>query len=407
MFPKSYFMKWIQRVMTLLTLALMMGASCSDEQGTDSTPVTATFRASGQNSYDAAGYVTDLVLDLTAPAGTEYTLSIMEGGSWCWLSKSQATTKRDKMAITTRSERLYLSENYGSEREAQIEVAFSTGVTLGLTLRQASYDKPALYGKAWAELPDYVEQENTMTVTHYAEVAKDKSARNFTVNYDLEKCYANWIAYPLHSCYMQGTYNRSEDWNYDPKIPINYQANLRRGSYSGYGWVRGHQVMSNHRYVPHSEELNAQTFYSTNIMPQAYDFNGGNWLDMEERCTAIAKGMVDTLYIVTGAHGNQGYTTDKEGKRVVIPSHCYKVLLRSKSGKSRKPISDFTSAEDLMAIGYWAPNEDSSNDKSVSYWTCSVAEIEAKTGYRFFAMLPEAIADEVKQQHNPSAWGIR
>ena len=91
---------------------------------------------------------------------------------------------------------------------------------------------------------------------------------------------------------------------------------------------------------------------------------------------------------------------------MAIPEYCFKVLLRSKSGKSRKAISEFTSADELIAIGYWAPNNDSSNSKSVKHWTCSVAEVEAHTGYRFFTMLPESIAAEVKRQHNPSDWGI-
>ncbi len=401
-------MRLIQWVVIALALSLMMGGSCtSDETGGVAT--TATFRASGETHFAAAGYASDIYIDLTAPSGSEYTLSIIEGGSWCWTSrKSQATTKSDKMAISTRSEKIYLAQNSGEHREAELEVAFSTGATIRLSLSQTSYDKPELYAKPWAELPDYMEGENTVTVTHYAELAADKLARNFTLCYDTEKCYANWIAYPLHNCYMNGSYNRSDAWDYDPLIPTNQQANLRPGSYSGYGWVRGHQVMSNHRYVPYSEELNAQTFYSTNIMPQDYDFNGGNWLDMEERCTAIAKGMADTLYCVTGAHGVQGYTTDKAGKRVAIPEYCFKVLLRSKSGKSNKAISEFTSSDELMAIGYWAPNDgEKANAQSVAYWTCSVAEVEARTGYRFFTMLPEDIADEVKAQHAPSAWGIR
>ena len=36
----------------------------------------------------------------------------------------------------------------------------------------------------------------------------------------------------------------------------------------------------------------------------------------------------------------------------------------------------------------------------------SVADIEEKTGYKFFTMLDEAIAADVKAQNNPSDWGI-
>ena len=36
----------------------------------------------------------------------------------------------------------------------------------------------------------------------------------------------------------------------------------------------------------------------------------------------------------------------------------------------------------------------------------SVADIEEKTGYKFFTMLDEDIAADVKAQNNPSDWGI-
>lgn len=400
-------MKLLQRVLWALLLLLFVGVGCVPEAQKSAIPCSALFRASNDTLFSAAGYASDVYIDLEAPAGSHYTISVVEGGKWCWTSRTtHATSKSDKMMISTRSEKIYLAQNSGEHREAIIEVAFEGYEPILLHLSQGSYDKPAHYAKPWAELPDYMESATTVTVTHYTEIAADKVARNFTLCYDTEKCYANWVAYPLHDCYMNGTYKRSNAWAYDPKIPTNQQANLARGSYSGYGWVRGHQVMSNHRYVPYSEELNAQTYYSTNIMPQAYDFNGGVWLDMENKCTAAAKGKIDTLYCVTGAHGIQGYTTDKAGKRVAIPEYCFKVLLRSKSGKSRKAISEFTSADELIAIGYWAPNNDSSNSKSVKHWTCSVAEVEAHTGYRFFTMLPESIAAEVKRQHNPSDWGI-
>ena len=46
------------------------------------------------------------------------------------------------------------------------------------------------------------------------------------------------------------------------------------------------------------------------------------------------------------------------------------------------------------------------HDRNINNNITSVADIEEKTGYKFFTMLDEAIAADVKAQNNPSDWGI-
>ena len=187
------------------------------------------------------------------------------------------------------------------------------------------------------------------------------------------------------------------------KVPTNQQADLDGRSYQG-GYIRGHQCMSNHRYVQASSEMNAQTFYSTNIMPQNSTFNSGLWGSMEQVCTAQA--CSDTLYCVTGNWGTRGYATDQNGKRIAAPEYCFKVILRTRSGRTGKRIDQITDASQLKAIGYWAANASSSNSGNLRDYTVSVSEIERKTGFKFFPMLDEKIAEQVKAQNNPSDFGI-
>lgn len=70
-----------------------------------------------------------------------------------------------------------------------------------------------------------------------------------------------------------------------------------------------------------------------------------------------------------------------------------------------KRIDQITDASQLAAIGYWAENSSTTTGNIKQYIT-SVADIEEKTGYKFFTMLDEAIAADVKAQNNPSDWGI-
>ncbi len=390
-----------------IAMLTLTACSSSDEPNQENIISDATWRTSGEHHTSAAGYEADLKIDLTAPSGSSYRVEVTEGSEWCWTSRLNKTSMREGvMALKAQSEMIYLDENTSAERNATIEVTFQTGERVSLTLTQGVYEKPAIYDRRWAELPDYSDNNSTVTVTHYADLAANKKARNYTVCFNIERGYADWVAYPLHKCYMSGGYDRSDAWQYDPKIPTQYQPDLSRGSYSDYGWVRGHQLMSYHRYVSYSSELNAQTFYSSNIMPQDYDFNSGLWNEMEGVCTNKGRNCADTLYIVTGTYGVQGTTRDKAGKSVSIPQYCFKVLLCTRSGKTGKHISEIENASELMAIGYWAKNSSSSNSGTLKSYTCSVAEIEQNTGYKFFPTINEQIASEVKSQHNPEDWGI-
>lgn len=410
---QTIYSRMVENLLALLVVLLSMGGcgTTSDEPEPETNTMTAAFRISGTTSATVAGYASDPLIDLRAPLGTSYTLTITDGEGWCWTSRlNQTTTTQGRMAAATQSAKIYLADNLTTKpRVAQIEVRFDKGESVRLTLTQSAYEKPEIYDRSWAELPDYQESASTMTVTHYAPLNASTTARNYTICFDTEKGYALWAAYPLHKCYMQGSYNRSNDWQYDPKIPIEYQPDLSRGSYagSGSGWIRGHQVMSNHRYVSYSPELNAQTFYSTNIMPQNSAFNSGLWNELEFSCTN--KGSTtgcDTLYCVTGAYGVQDWTSDKAGKKVAIPEYCFKAMLKARSTKNTTPVWMITDPKELMAIGYCAKNSSSSNQGKVSDYTMSIAELEELTGLKLFPMLHESVAAEVKAQHKPSDWNI-
>lgn len=410
-------LKLFGRAMVLGALLLVFGRCGSSDDDT-SANISALFLDTETTTLTAKGYATDPRLVLTGPVGTAYTVTVTEGGSWCWTSRrTQATTKSAKLVSANDVVYLYLDDNEtGASRRAAVDVVFDGGHEFTLTIDQADYSVPASMDHAWAELPAYVEDPDYLYVTNYAPLSSTVTARNYTICYDKKKRIANWVAYPIHECYMQGQYVRPDNvapdnkvWLYNPLIPSQFQTNLSLGSYRS-GGIRGHQCMSNHRYVNYksdadlpSSDLNMQTFYSTNIMPQNSAFNSGSWLSMEN--IASSKRCADTLYIVTGTYGVQGYGSDKAGTAVAVPEYCWKVLLRTRSGKTGKRIDRITDASQLIAVGFWAANASSSKNGLKQYIT-SVADIEEKTGYKFFTMLDEDIAADVKAQNNPSDWGI-
>ena len=89
-----------------------------------------------------------------------------------------------------------------------------------------------------------------------------------------------------------------------------------------------------------------------------------------------------------------------------MPSHCFKILLRTKSGNTKKNISDIKSADELMCIGFLFENNENGTNSSLKNAAISVAEIERRSGFSFYRNLDPEIADEVKSQKNFSAWGF-
>ena len=102
----------------------------------------------------------------------------------------------------------------------------------------------------------------------------------------------------------------------------------------------------------------------------------------------------DTLYVVTGAWfdpnrtPHYAYDTKGQGKACPVPTHYWKVLLRSKSGNTGKPLRELPASE-LQSIGFWMDHDDK-NSWNVASSACSVREIERHTGFTFFVNVPDA-----------------
>lgn len=240
------------------------------------------------------------------------------------------------------------------------------------------------------EIPTKITNENFIYTTHYATLNND-NVRNFTLCFDKTKYAACWVAYPLHKTYrgsVDRSYQSSEVWPTDPNISA--EQAVGKGGYNGY--TRGHQIPSADRTA--TQELNAQTFYMSNMTPQAYDFNGGVWLDLENMVRQNICN--DTIFVVTGAYWEN--TTKKAGK-YPIPTHYYKVLLRTRAGNLKKSVYGATS-DQLKCIGFWLSHSTAEQGKLRLYCK-SVAEIEQLTGFTFF---PEVDVD--KTQCEPSDWNF-
>ncbi len=269
----------------------------------------------------------------------------------------------------------------------------------------------------WLELPSYTTagMAGTTTsslsdlywITHKAEMG-GREQRNYTMLYDPELYTSYWVAYPLCSDHM--TSGRVDSWGiFDPKVPKDKQFSLS----SGYGvnvydgqvqtnyYARGHQIPNADRN--NVAAMQEQTYYPTNITPQLQEgFNGGIWVDLESAVrSAVHAG--DTVYVVTGAaFRKKGWaeeikTISPSGGRpsLQVPNYYWKVLLKVKWNGS--------SINNAKAVGFWLEHRDDLRSSTSAYqnYTTTVDQIEAWTGFNFFANLPEALQNACE---NSSDW---
>lgn len=294
--------------------------------------------------------------------------------------------------------RISYTNNISTEtRIAEIVVDFVNGNPIKLELTQQGKpegpddpndpDDPEVVQKYdWLELPEIAVNSERLYIAHFAPV-DGREKRNYSMLYDTKQKIAYWVAYPMHACYLNGSGRSS--WSYDPSVGKQYQA-------SGYqsGYSKGHQIPSGDRHTT-SSLLNKQTFYYTNITPQIQDFNGAIWGNLENKIRAWT--VPDTLYVVTGAvlqtvGGNETVKYESEN-HVPIPNYYYKVLLKHKGAG-------------YTAIGFWFEHKKYSNNTITPAYAKSVDEIEALTGWNFFANLSAEEQACFEGSYNASDWDL-
>ncbi len=220
-----------------------------------------------------------------------------------------------------------------------------------------------------------------------------KKVRNYSILFDTEHHLPYWVAYPMHPVYLRSG-NRTNKWQYDPKIPKEYQPNLKKGYNESHTYARGHMMASADRNA--SRAMNKTTFYYTNMVPQNHKMNGGRWSKLEQRVRYWCKQTMkyDTLYVVTGAILPKPpraiqYATDSEGKRSAVPEYMYKALLKQEKSTGKYYTIGFKMENSAQGPGY--------RDRVVS-----VEELEQDTGFTFFPNVPNG--SSVKKQKSLSHW---
>ncbi len=151
----------------------------------------------------------------------------------------------------------------------------------------------------------------------------------YTTSYNHQHFQPNWVAYTLTKDKLNGESERTNDFKVDPKI---HPPTANTKDYTKSGFDRGHLAPA--ADMTWSPQAMRESFFMSNISPQAPKFNRGIWKKLEEKVRFWAKSK-STLFIITGPVLNKELT-QKIGKinKITVPKLFFKAIAdTSRSGK--------------------------------------------------------------------------
>ena len=222
---------------------------------------------------------------------------------------------------------------------------------------------------------------NAVTNTSYSDnYLMVKNA--YTLSYNKNKGTANWVSWHLSTAW-QGDTPRQNNFKPDSNLPQNWYG-VTPSDYSRSGFDRGHLCPSSDRDAIIEE--NQETFFMTNMTPQAPDHNQNIWKNLEEYERFLTE-QGNEVYIIAGTIGEGGTGTSGFAKTVgkkdniTVPAFLWKIIVVLPIGQN----DVFRISENTRIITVNIPNENSVGGNSWKNYRVSVDELERLTGYDFLS----------------------
>ena len=258
-------------------------------------------------------------------------------------------------------------------------------------------------------------KSGSLLIVHEAQINASSSARgtNYSTEWDPAIRAQRWSCYQMTSqTVASGGVSRftgdrtgdiSEQYPNDIFLAPQYQ--FTKDPYWGTGYDHGHICPSADRLS--SNEMNWQTFFLTNMQPQANSFNAGIWsnMEMKVRDWAPTSKSSNVLYVCKGgtidnAENIIRYIGSGEN-RIPVPLYFFMALL------NKSVNTDGTTS--YRALGFWV-RHDASENESIASKVVNIDELERQTGIDFFCNLPDDIEEKVESQsvdNIKAIWGLR
>lgn len=218
--------------------------------------------------------------------------------------------------------------------------------------------------------------------------AKDHQIRrfgNFVICYRESYEQAEWAAYCLEKEELVKNASRGDDFRADPEITT---GSATLADYKKSGYDRGHLAPA--ADFAFSEEAMSESFFLSNMSPQAPGLNREIWQYLEGQVRTWAD-RFGKVYVITGPvleKPAEAYDYIGENQ-VSIPEFYYKVLL-------------VPTHESLMSIGFIIPNKKCKD----TFWDYAVTidEVERRTGLDFYSLLDDHLEDKLESEYALENW---
>lgn len=207
--------------------------------------------------------------------------------------------------------------------------------------------------------------------------------KHYTLKYDETHEQAAWVAYKLEARETRGGAERQDDFRTDPKVRTE---SASPEDYRGSGYDRGHIAPA--ADFKFSAEAMSESFFMSNMSPQAPDFNRGIWRELEEQVREWVQ-KDKAYYVVCGPVLQSGLRKIGRDNKVSVPKQYFKILLDLEE-------------PGIKAIAFLMNNEGS--DKPFQSFVVSIDEVEQLTGIDFFESLDDALEQKLESQKMPEAW---
>ena len=225
----------------------------------------------------------------------------------------------------------------------------------------------------------------------------------FVLCYDTERRVPLWVMYELTKAEVKSLARRN-GFRTDPRLLPDESATC--GDYVNKGpgptFDRGHMVPN--ADMNRSKVAQANTYFLSNMSPQFSRFNQGVWARFEGHVRAWAK-KFGKVHVVSGsvfdADDDQKPDAAADAKfkpptkRVAIPTHYYKILVREEAGG------------DLVALASLLPHvtkDPPNSDGFIEEKLVPIAEIKARSGVDFFPELPTATRKALESAVSSQLW---
>lgn len=206
----------------------------------------------------------------------------------------------------------------------------------------------------------------------------------YSLSYSESYEQAEWVAYELKRSHLSSTKLKRPYFKVDDAVKTK-AAHWKNYKKSGY--TRGHLCPAGDR--KYSKEMHDETFLTSNISPQTYEFNAGVWNRLEQKVRYWAN-KNDGIFVVTGGVLKKGLGSIGS-EDVAIPDQFYKIILDYNNGNPKM-------------LAFLMPHEDS--QKPLYEFVVSTDKIEEITGIDFYPQLDDKIEGQLEGSSNYKNWSF-